>query len=121
MNIIPILKCKDIKESLSFYTEVLDFTIKHPINLEKQPVVTLMNNAAELQLSVSDGVYGTAVNVLVDNVDKLFIKYLKRGLDTSKKEISAVHQSPINQAWGMREFYVTDANGNTLRFGHPII
>jgi hypothetical protein len=24
---------------------------------------------------------------------------------------------PIDQSWGMREFYVTDPSGNTLRFG----
>ena len=26
----------------------------------------------------------------------------------------------MNQTWGIREFYVTDADGNTLRFGEPI-
>jgi hypothetical protein len=60
------------------------------------------------------------VNVRVDKVDELFQKYIKRGLDTSKKEESPVHQGPLNQSWGMREFYVTDPSGNTLRFGKPI-
>jgi len=27
---------------------------------------------------------------------------------------------PTDQTWGTREFYVTDADGNTLRFCQPI-
>ncbi|WP_432327650.1 hypothetical protein ACRQ5D_30765 [Mucilaginibacter sp. P25] len=29
---------------------------------------------------------------------------------------SPVHQGPTDQTWGTREFYVTDTDGNTLRF-----
>ncbi|MES1222373.1 MAG: hypothetical protein ABUT20_43165, partial [Bacteroidota bacterium] len=75
-----------------------------------------------IQLSSLDGDQkpGIAVNVRVDDVDGLFEKYSKRGLDTSNKKESPVHQGPLDQSWGMREFYVTDSNGNTLRFGKPI-
>lgn len=27
-----------------------------------------------------------------------------------------VHEGPLNQTWGTREFYVDDPDGNTLRF-----
>jgi hypothetical protein len=54
-------------------------------------------------------------------VDSLFAKYLGRGLDFSAKTKSPVHKGPIDQTWGRREFYVTDADGNTLRFCQPII
>jgi len=27
-----------------------------------------------------------------------------------------VHLGPVDQTWGTREFYVTDLEGNTLRF-----
>jgi hypothetical protein len=30
-----------------------------------------------------------------------------------------VHRGPVDQTWGIREFYVTDADGNMLRFGEP--
>jgi len=33
------------------------------------------------------------------------------GLDTSRQS-----GSPVDQTWGTREFYVTDPDGNTLRF-----
>jgi hypothetical protein len=52
----------------------------------------------------------------VNDVDALFQKYLSRGLDRSTKTDSPVHQSPVDQTWGSREFYVTDPDGNTLRF-----
>jgi hypothetical protein len=43
-----------------------------------------------------------------------------RGLVRPKKENSPVHEGPVNQTWGNREFYVTDEDGNTLRFTMPI-
>jgi len=47
----------------------------------------------------------------------LFEKYKIRGLDTSRKEGFPVHQGPVDQASGMRVFYLTDADGNRLGFG----
>lgn len=103
-----------------FYTRVLDFHIKYPGTTSEDPVVTIANGTAELQLSISDGVYGNPVNIRVDEVDKLFQKYLGRGLDPSNKKESPVHQGPLDQTWGTREFYVNDPNGNTLRFCMPV-
>ncbi len=119
---IPILRCKDMKESIAFYTEILDFELKYPNSSSEDWVVTLVNGEAEIQLTglEQDQPLGLAVNVRVEDVDELFEKYLKRGLSTSNKEESPVHQRPLNQSWGVREFYVTDPNGNTLRFGKPI-
>ena len=120
MKVIPILKCKDMRESLSFYTNILDFEIKYPGTTANEPVITLKNGNAEIQLSTWDGVFGTTINLRVDDVDGLFRKYIERGLDISNKKESPVHQGPLDQTWGMREFYVTDSNGNTLRYSKPI-
>ncbi len=121
MKIIPIIKCRDMERSISFYTGVLDFELKDPNSSAKDLVVDLIKEEAEIQLSVlgGDSEFGIAVNVRVDDVDELFKKYVERGLDTSNKKGSPVHLGPINQSWGMREFYVTDPDGNTLRFGIP--
>jgi uncharacterized glyoxalase superfamily protein PhnB len=107
-----------MNESLEFYTNVLDFTVKYPGTTADEPVVTIINDEAEIQLSTmpGDSLFGCAVNISVDNVDALFKKYLDRGLETSRKKNSPVHQGPVDQTWGMREFYVDDPNGNTLRF-----
>ncbi len=122
MKAIPVLKCRNMQRSLSFYTRVLDFKLKHAEAPVTSPVVDLMNGEAEIQLSILEGdsVYGSAVNILVDDVDRLFTIYIRRGLDTSSKLESPVHQGPVDQTWGMREFYVCDPDGNTLRFRQSI-
>ncbi len=111
-----------MKESISFYTRVLDFALKYQDSAPSDPVLFLINGDAELQLSVmrGDSVFGCAVNIMVHDVDGLFKKFVGRGLDTSHKKESPVHQGPVDQTWGTREFYVDDPNGNTLRFCQPI-
>ncbi len=119
---IPLLRCKDMNEAISFYTTILDFTLKYPDASPDDWVVDLVNGEAEIQLTSLEGNQrpGVAVKVRVEDVDSLFQKYLQRGLDISNKENSPVHQGLLNQSWGMREFYVTDPTNNTLRFGKPI-
>ena len=122
MKMIPIFRCTNMNQAIRFYTEVLDFEVKYPEASAEDWVVDLINEGAELLLTSLEGDQkpGFAVSVRVDNVDRLFEKYLSRGLDISKRDDSPVHQGPIDQSWGMREFYVTDPWGNTLRFGKPI-
>jgi catechol 2,3-dioxygenase-like lactoylglutathione lyase family enzyme len=114
------MRCRDMAASLAFYTGVLDFQVKYPATTSAEPVVTIVAGDAELQLSILDGVLGNPVNVWVEGVDRLFTKYLERGLDTSSKRDSPVHQGPLDQTWGTREFYVNDPDGNTLRFCQPL-
>jgi len=82
------------------------------------PVVDLGHEETELQLTrvESEKLFGSIVNILVADVDGLFAKYISRGLETSGHPNSPVHKGPIDQTWGRREFYVTDSDGNTLRF-----
>ena len=122
MKMVPIIKCTNMAASVKFYTTILDFEPRCPDPDTDFPVINLLNGDAEIQLSVlsGDSVFGCAVNVRVDEVDDLFRKYVSRGLDTSGREDSPVHQGPTDQTWGMREFYITDPDGNTLRFGKDI-
>jgi catechol 2,3-dioxygenase-like lactoylglutathione lyase family enzyme len=99
-----------------FYTEVLDFQVAEYDADLKSPVIDLLRDGAKMQLCEFDGTPTVAVTVEVGEVDDLFRSYLARGLDTSTKPNSPVHQGPIDQTWGFREFYVTDPDGNTLRF-----
>jgi catechol 2,3-dioxygenase-like lactoylglutathione lyase family enzyme len=121
MKMIPIFRCRNMKEAISFYTKILDFEMKEPGASTDDWVVLLSNGDAELLLTCLEGDQktGIAAIVLVDNIDDLFRKYLNRGLDITNKEDSPVHQGPIDQSWGNREFYVTDPDGNTLRFCKP--
>ena len=118
-KIIPLFKCCDLKQAVVFYTGVLDFELKYSFEPEDNwGGADLVKDGAELQLTTyeSEQLFGSVVNIWVDDVDGLFQKYVSRGLDTSHKKESPVHQGPLDQTWGTREFYVTDSDGNTLRF-----
>jgi catechol 2,3-dioxygenase-like lactoylglutathione lyase family enzyme len=120
MKIVPLLKVKNINQAIVFYTGILDFELKYPAAEVNIFSTTLINGEAELQLTETDGVFSIAVTIFADKVDTLFVKYINGGLVTPEKENSPVHEGPVNQIWGIREFYVTDADGNTLRFAAPI-
>lgn len=116
MKLVPLFKCQDLKRTLDFYINVLDFKL-HPNDTPEDWVVTLTQDDAELMLTCVEGDQRPAINacVYVADVDALFKKFKSRGLATGKPD-SPVHQGPVDQTWGTREFYVTDPDGNTLRF-----
>ena len=122
MRAIPIVRCSNVRNSLAFYTNLLGFEKKYPDARDTDWVIDLVQDGAEIQLSQhsGDGEFGSAIQIRVTDVDSLFQKYLERGLDTSGHENSPVHCRPTDQTWGIREFYVTDGDGNTLRFGEPM-
>jgi uncharacterized glyoxalase superfamily protein PhnB len=78
--------------------------------------VDLGHEGMEFQITTheSDRLFGSVIYVYVDDVDSLFAKYKSRGLNTDWPG-SPVQQGPVDQTWGRREFYVKDADGNTLR------
>lgn len=123
MKLIPLFKCRNMQEAIDFYTNVLDFKQKYPEETADDWVVDLINEDAEIQLTEheSDTLYGSVVNIPVTDIDVRFQHYLDRGLDISGKTNSPVHQGPIDQTWGAREFYITDPSGNTLRFRQWIV
>ncbi|MXV15352.1 VOC family protein [Hufsiella ginkgonis] len=118
MQFIPLFKVRDMWEAIRHYTGILDFAMTCPGDTADSPVVDLGHEHTELQLTTyeSERLFGSVVNIWVPDVDTLFARFISRGLDTSAKANSPVHQGPVDQTWGRREFYVTDADGNTLRF-----
>ena len=116
MKLIPVFKCSNLIEAIKFYTEKLDFTVEE--YTPEDPLVHIYNEDSIIQLTTgeSDKLYGSVIYVPVTDVDAHYEKYKGRGLDTTKYPQSPVHTSPVDQTWGWREFYVTDQDGNTLRF-----
>jgi catechol 2,3-dioxygenase-like lactoylglutathione lyase family enzyme len=119
MAIIPTVRCSRMAASLAFYTQVLDFECADgPASADDPSFNARAREGDTLFLSSheGDGEYGQALVVITDDVDALFRKFRERGLKSPGGLGSPVHEGPIDQTWGTREFYVDDPDGNTLRF-----
>jgi len=121
MAIIPTVRCGNMKTSLAFYTGVLDFEhVGGDDELDDPSFSVLARGGGQLILSShrGDGQFGQAICITTDDVDALFRKFRERGLKTpgNPDAPQAVHEGPLDQSWGTREFYVDDPDHNTLRF-----
>ncbi len=121
MKIVPVIRCSHLERSLRFYTGILGFKRKWPEDEARDAsngVIDLICDGAELQLSrhAGDGVFGSVNRVFVDDVDECCRTFRARGLDTTSRPESPIHTAPVDQTWGLREFAVTDPDGNSLCF-----
>jgi catechol 2,3-dioxygenase-like lactoylglutathione lyase family enzyme len=117
--IIPTLIVRDMAEALDFYTRVLDFEVTATEGGDKPFYALLARGPDELHLALTSGRvppgHGCAMVVCAD-VDGLFASFRARGLAVPTRQDSPVHEGPVDQTWGAREFYVDDPSGNTLAF-----
>ena len=120
MAIILLVRCRRMETSIDFYTKVLDFDCVEDGGDRDPTFSALMRGGSLLILSShrGDGTFGQAIVVLTDSVDALFHRFRARGLKTpgNPDAPAEVHEGPIDQSWGTREWYVNDPDGNTLRF-----
>ena len=119
MSLVPMMRCRDMQASVAFYTDVLDFTrVDGDDDPNEFDFITLSREGDQLALSRDDGVFGTVIVVTTPDVDALCRRFRTRGLHTpgNPDAPQLVHEGPIDQTWGTREFYVEDPDGNTLRF-----
>jgi catechol 2,3-dioxygenase-like lactoylglutathione lyase family enzyme len=110
-----------MRDALSFYTSILDFERVDGDQSLDDPSFSILSRQGDLLFLSShggDGEFGQAIVVTTDNVDALFFKFRARGLRTpgDPEAPRAVHEGPLDQTWGTREFYVDDPDGNTVRF-----
>jgi len=124
MAIVPTVRCRDMRASVAFYTGVLDFERAGGDDRLDDASFTVLKRGKDFLFLSShrgDGEYGQAIVVEVEDVDEVFRALLRRGLRTPGKPDSPVHEGPLDQTWGTREFYVDDPDGNTIRFsgGRP--
>ena len=121
MAIIPTVRCTNMSKSLTFYTGVLDCEHVDGDNGPDDPSFSVLARDGD-QLFLSshrgDGEFGQAIVVTTKDVDALFREFRDRGLRTpgNPGAPEKVHEGPLDQSWGTREFYVDDPDGNTLRF-----
>lgn len=119
MSLIPMMRCRDMQTSVAFYTGILDFEREDATDDPAEyDFLTLTRGGDRLALARDDGAFGTVVVVTAADVDRTFRLFRERGLRTpgNPEAPTLVHEGPIDQSWGAREFYVEDPDGNTLRF-----
>lgn len=122
MTIIPTVRCQRIEASVAFYTTVLDFECVDDTRELRDPCFCTLRRGDDvlfLSSHAGDGQFGQALVVITDDVDGVFRTLRERGLRTPANPESPIHEGPTDQTWGTREFYVTDPDGNTLRFTQP--
>jgi catechol 2,3-dioxygenase-like lactoylglutathione lyase family enzyme len=122
-RVVPIIRVTDLRLAMDFYSLKLGFVtdFQYSPGPDGPSYAGLSRDGSQIHLSTSagDGALGTAVYCYVDDVDALFERFRKAGLKTPGKPDSPVEEGPVDQTWGMREVYVRDPDGNTLRFGSP--
>jgi catechol 2,3-dioxygenase-like lactoylglutathione lyase family enzyme len=121
MAIIPQIRCRRFAEAFAFYTNILDFEyVDGDDPTAADATFCVLSREGDLIfLSSSDGGDRSVMAVMVDDVDAVFRKLRARGLKTPgdpDAPAQEVHQGPLDQTWGTREFYVEDPDGNSLRF-----
>lgn len=124
MSIEPFVRCSDINVSLTFYCDVLDFKLLQAPDPEPAASMSMYaylgreGSGVHLSQHAGDGVFGNVLYLEVQNLDALYQRFKDNGLRLQK--LSGITLEPIEQSWGMKEFYVADPDGNRLRFGQRI-
>ncbi len=122
MTIQPFIKCSVIQQSVVFYTSVLDFKLVQPPDADPASFMSeyasIERDGCKVHLSShdGDGVFGNVIYIEVDNIDRLYLKFISNGLNTE----SSLRIPPVEQSWGMKEFSVSDPDGNKMTFGHRL-
>ena len=121
MSIQPFIKCSQIKESLAFYTETLDFKVRQAPDPDPESFMSMYaflereGSFVHLSEHSGDGVFGSVVYVKVEGIEELYDKFVSNGLKAQDK--GGLTMKLVTQTWGMKEFAVADPDGNRIRFG----
>lgn len=111
---IPVLHVSSSAAAEELYCNSLGFRLEFAYRIdERRPdpcYMGLTRDGVALHLSSfsGDGVAGNVVFIVVDDVDALHAELVARGVP--------IAMPPTDQTWGNREMYVTDRDGNSLRF-----
>lgn len=121
-DLITMLICDDVQESIKFYSEVLGFTVSDRMDtVGKSGWAALQNGALRLMLASptylpeaqkAEGRYPQSIYYFYpDDVEELHAKIRKKGYEVS--ELTA-------RFYGMREFEMLDPSGHMLVFGQEL-
>jgi len=111
---IPLLHVSNAAAAERFYCRQLGFRLEfahRPEGVAADPCyMGVSRDGVWVHLSSfnGDGVVGSVVNFMVDDVDQFHSEFVTKGVP--------IAVGPVDQTWGNREMYVRDADGNCIRF-----
>ncbi len=113
---IPVFHVSSSVAAEEFYCNKLGFRREFAYQPGDEPdpcYMGLIRDEARLHISSfrDDGVSGSLVYLLVDDVDHLHEDFVRKGV--------VVDMQPTDQTWGNREMYVRDSDGNKIAFVGP--
>ncbi len=121
LHAIPVLHMTSAVAAEEFYCGLLGFQLEFEAGAggtQRDPCyLGVSRDGALLHLSshAGDGVVGNVALLICRNageIDALHDEFVARGV--------RIHVEPVDQTWGMREMYVLDPDGNSVRFAAPI-
>lgn len=128
MSIQPFIKCSNISESLAFYSTILDFDVVLPPDPDPEAFMSsyayLEREGSGVHLSAhsGDGVFGNVIYIHVADIDALYKTLTGNGLKPQEEgSLSGITIEPVEQTWGMKEFSVSDPDGNKITFGQKLV
>lgn len=125
--LVPELYCRDIAQSLKFYTQVLDFKIRYQrpeekfAYLEREGACLMLEQPTTVSrswlLAELTYPYGRGVNfqIKVTAVDDLYVRVAAAGLTPFLPMEEKWYRHDADQV-GNRQFMVADPDGYLLRF-----
>ena len=118
---IPVFRVRALDQALSFYRDVLGFTV-HEVAPDIASFYAVLSwSGEEFHLQQDAAAPGRQSAIIgVDDVDGTFAALKERGYSPPDRPESPVHCGPVDQSWGTRELYVDDPSGNTLCFAQSL-
>ena len=111
---IPLLHISDSLTAESFYCNTLGFKLafiyRPHEGLQEPAFLGFTRDGVWLHASSfsGDGIAGNVASFVVESVDDLYQEFLAKS--------ATIDLVPTDQSWGNREMYMTDPDGNSLRF-----
>ena len=109
-KIMPELPLDNVPAAVPYYRDTLGFTI----NYQQDDIAVLDRDAVRVVLiartSRHTGIGSTYV--YVSDADALHAELRAKG--------AALSGEPVSHPWGLRDFRVTDPEGNRITFGQPL-
>lgn len=115
-QVSPTLQVSDMRRALAFFEGSLGFRCTFTVRDDRHPEIPyaiVARDQISIHLQLSDKSAGlSACYITVDGVDALYAEVEKAGVRVTR----AIEDS----SYGMRDFNIADADGNTIGFGQPI-